>query len=124
MLRGRMLVLADTSVWVDHFRRGNHELSECLEEGDVLMHPLVMGELACGNLGNRAEILDLFRRLPSTRVASDSEVLAMIEHRKLMGRGIGYVDAHVLAGAALTPCTRLWTLDKRLAKLAEAVGVA
>lgn len=124
MLRGRMLVLADTSVWVDHFRRGNHELSECLEEGDVLMHPLVMGELACGNLGNRAEILDLFRRLPSTRVASDSEVLAMIEHRKLMGRGIGYVDAHVLAGAALTPFTRLWTLDKRLAKLAEAVGVA
>ncbi|HVX40595.1 MAG TPA: PIN domain-containing protein [Gemmatimonadaceae bacterium] len=122
--RGRTQVLVDTSVWVDHFRRGNSELVQLLEDGDVSTHPFVIGELACGNLANRTAILDLFQQLPAAQVASESEVLAMIERRRLMARGIGYVDAHVLAAAALTPFTRLWTLDKRLAKIAGELGLS
>lgn len=122
--RGRSLVLVDTSVWIGHFRAANHELVQLLEDGDVSTHPFIIGELACGNLSNRTGILDLFAQLPRAQVASDPEVLAMIERRRLMGRGIGFVDAHMLAAAALTPFTRLWTLDKRLAKIAGELGVA
>ncbi|MEO6878725.1 MAG: PIN domain-containing protein [Gemmatimonadaceae bacterium] len=112
------MILVDTSVWIDHFRDHDDALSRALEDGEVLIHPLVVGELACGNLRNRAEILDLLGALPLAREATHDEVLAFIERRKLMGRGIGYIDAHLLAAAVLTPWTRLRTHDKRLARLA------
>ncbi len=112
------MILVDTSVWIDHFRDHDDELARALDDGEVLIHPLVVGELACGNLRNRAEILGLLGALPLAREATHDEVLAFIERRSLMGRGIGYIDAHLLAAAALTPWTRLRTHDKRLARLA------
>jgi predicted nucleic acid-binding protein len=87
------------------------------------MHPFVLGELACGNLRNRTELLTLFGHLPGIPVATDAEVLVFIERRVLMGRGIGFVDAHLLASIALSRDTRLWTLDKRLARVAEEIGL-
>ncbi|MFA6955903.1 MAG: type II toxin-antitoxin system VapC family toxin [Thermoanaerobaculia bacterium] len=115
------MILADTSVWIDHFRRGNAALVEALEREDVLVHPFVIGELACGELKKRREILELLASLPSAIVASDEEALQFIEQRRLMGKGIGYIDVHLLASAALTEGARLWTLDKRLAPFARAV---
>jgi predicted nucleic acid-binding protein len=117
------VILADTSVWIEHFRRGVPELAALLESGTVLTHPFVLGELACGNLRDRAEVLDLLGRLPFAPMASDPEVLAFIERRDLMGRGIGYVDAHLLAAVALAGDARLWTLDRRLAALAGEMGL-
>jgi predicted nucleic acid-binding protein len=108
------MILADTSVWIDHFRRGNSELVESLERGEVLTHPFVIGELACGQLKKRREILELLRALPAATVATDDEVLVFIEQRHLMGKGIGYVDAHLLAAVTLTEDARLWTLDSKL----------
>jgi hypothetical protein len=92
-----------------------------LENDEVLMHSFVLGELACGNLSNRVEILGLLEALPRAREATDGEVLAFIERRRLTGRGIGYVDAHLLAATALTPGTQLLTHDKRLARLASSM---
>jgi predicted nucleic acid-binding protein len=115
------LILVDTSVWVDHLRKGVPELVELLERGDVLTHPFVIGELACGDLKNRGELLDLLAALPSAVVASDEETLLFIEHRKLMAKGIGYIDAHLLASVTLTGDAQLWTADKRLAQLAESL---
>jgi len=114
-------LLADTSVWVDHLRRGNRELARALEDERVVTHPFVIGELACGNLANRAEVLDLLQRLPSATVASHEEALAFVERRKLMGRGIGWVDVHLLASATLSDDVELWTLDARLARVAAAI---
>jgi predicted nucleic acid-binding protein len=116
------MVLADTSVWIEHLRRGHPGLTELLRQGLVLMHPSVAGELACGNLKNRAAILaDLFA-LPTTTVASDGEVLQLIEDRRLWGRGLGWIDAQLLASALISNC-RLWTLDKRLAAIASDLKV-
>jgi predicted nucleic acid-binding protein len=112
------LILVDTSVWVTHLRRRSPALQQLLQEGLVLTHPFVMGELACGHLKNRQEILGLFSALPEAKVAEQEEVLRFIEHYHLMGSGLGWVDAHVLTSAALTS-TRLWTVDKSLAKAAE-----
>ena len=117
------MILADTSVWVEHFRRRNALLNEALLEGDVLLHPFVVGELACGNLANRAEILDLLGELPMARTAAHEEVMTMIERRRLMSLGIGYIDAHLLAAVAITPESRLLTLDRRLATIAESLGL-
>jgi len=111
------LILVDTSVWVDHLRSGVPRLAELLQEGAVLIHPFVIGELACGNLRNRRQVLDLLHGLPAAKVASNSEVLVMIEQHQLMGCGIGYVDAHLLAAARLAGCP-LWTQDRRLAAIA------
>jgi predicted nucleic acid-binding protein len=111
------VILADTSVWIDHFRRRNQRLMDALENGDVVTHPFVIGELACGNLRNRREILDLLHLLPTAIVATDREALAFIEKRKLMGRDLGYVDVHLLASAALSPDVTLWSLDERLRRL-------
>ena len=102
------MILVDTSVWVDHLRRGVPRLATLLQESAVMIHPWVIGELACGNLSNRRQVLDLLQGLPAATVASDSEVLMMIEQQQLMGRGIGYVDAHLLAAARLSGCP-LWT---------------
>ena len=117
------MILVDTSVWVDHLRSGVPLLANLLQEGEVLIHPWVIGEIACGNLRNRQQVLDLLLGLPTALVASDSEVLLLIERGNLMGRGIGYVDAHLLAAAKLSRCG-LWTQDRRLAVLAQEQGLA
>ena len=117
------MILVDTSVWVEHLRRGLPRLATLLQEGEVLIHPWVIGELACGNLRNRSQVLDLLQGLPEATLASDAEVLLLIDRDRLMGRGIGYVDAHLLAAARLSDC-RLWTQDRRLAAVAEEQGVA
>jgi predicted nucleic acid-binding protein len=109
------VILVDTSVWIDHLRSGEPRLAEILEVGSVKMHPFVLGELACGNLRNRREVLRYLVNLPSAAVATDAEALDFIERRRLMGWGIGYVDVHLLASAALDgDGTRLWTRDKNL----------
>ncbi|HEX8409910.1 MAG TPA: type II toxin-antitoxin system VapC family toxin [Thermoanaerobaculia bacterium] len=118
------MILADTSVWIDHLRKGVAALAEVLEEGEVLMHPYVLGELACGNLRAREEVLGLLARLPSALVATDAETLLFIEKRALMGRGIGYIDAHLLASVTLTEDAKLWTRDKRLAVVAAQLGLS
>ena len=110
------MILADTSVWVDHFRRGNRHLRELLEAGEVAMHPLILGELACGNLARRAGTLHLLERLPAIPRLPDPLVLEAIASRRLWAKGIGWIDAHLLV-AALVSGTPLWTLDQRLARL-------
>jgi predicted nucleic acid-binding protein len=117
------VILVDTSVWVEHLRRGLPRLATLLQEGEVLIHPWVIGELACGNLRNRGDVLELLQGLPAAVVASDSEVLLLIEREQLMGRGIGYVDAHLLASTKLSHA-QLWTQDRRLAALAKERGLA
>jgi predicted nucleic acid-binding protein len=110
------MILVDTSVWIDHFRNGNARLRELLEKGEVVTHPMVLGELACGNLQKRAETLRLLGRLPRIPQAPDHLVLQSIESRRLFGKGIGWIDAHVLA-ASLLSSVPLWTLDRRLTEL-------
>jgi len=117
------VILVDTSVWIDHLRTGDDTLVALLEAGDVATHPFILGELACGNLRNRAEVLGLLTDLPRVTSATDDEVLAMIERRSMMARGIGYTDAHLLASVAITPETRLWSRDKRLTRIARELGL-
>ncbi len=117
-------VLVDTSVWVDHLRAGDSGLVDLLDHNRVRSHPFVIGELACGNLRNRSEILTLLKDLPQASVASHDEVLLYIESHELMGRGIGYVDAHLLASVALAGQIRIWTRDKRLQAVATALALA
>lgn len=118
------MILADTSVWIDHLRSGEPQLSSLLDDGSVLMHPFVLGEMACGNLRNRKVVLELLADLPHAIVATEAEVLDFIEHHFLMGRGIGYVDAHLLASVSLSDSTRLWTRDRRLEAAAETLDVS
>ena len=117
------MVLVDTSVWIDHLRIHDERLAAHLREAEVIMHPFVVGEIALGELRRRVEILSLLSRMPQAPVASHLEVLAFIEHRALRGRGIGYVDAHLLASALLAGAS-LWTHDKRLRAIARSLGVA
>ena len=116
------MILADTSVWVEHFRMGSERLRSLLHSEQVLCHPFVIGELACGTLRNRQEILSTLRALPEARVAEQEEVLRFLEARRLYGRGLGWVDAHLLASTLLTGCT-LWTLDQPLRRAAAALQV-
>ena len=118
------MILADTSVWIDHFRRGCPRLSRRLTKGNILCHPFVIGELACGRMQSRAEILRLIGELPAVRVAMHSEAMALIDRHSLAGEGLGWVDIHLLAATLLTPPTRLWTRDKSLAKAAAQLGVS
>jgi len=118
------MILVDTSVWVDHLRDGTPALAAALEQGRVLTHPFVLGELACGNLKNRSEVLQLLGELPAAPMATDPEALDFIERRALMGRGIGYVDVHLLASVALAGTAQLWTQDKRLAAVAADLELA
>ena len=116
------MVLVDTSVWIDHLRRGNRGLADLLNRASVLSHPLVIGELACGRLENRDEIFSLLSALPMALVAEHDEVLRLLDDERLYGRGLGWVDVHLLASARLTVCT-LWTLDKPLSKAADALDL-
>jgi predicted nucleic acid-binding protein len=118
------VILVDTSVWVEHLRVGNATLVGELGAGRVLAHPFVIGELACGTLQNRREVLDLLGRLPSAPMATHDEALAFLERRTLMGRGIGFVDVHLLASAALAAPARLWSRDRRLAAVAIDLDLA
>lgn len=107
------MVLADTSIWVEHFRKSQPELVELLLSSSILMHPFIAGELACGNLNNRTKFLKDLETLPKARLATNLEVMRFIEDRRLYGMGIGWTDAHLIASALLSQC-KLWTLDKRL----------
>lgn len=118
------MILVDTSVWIDYLRRGGDRLAELLEDNKVLAHPLVIGELACGNLVNRQQLLYHLQRLPQAVVAGDEEVLAFIEAHSLMGRGAGYVDMHLLASARLSPGALLWSRDRKLAALASELNIS
>lgn len=117
-----MIVLPDTSVWIAHLRQRNNRLTHLLAEGHVLSHPFIIGELACGNLANRSVLLENLSLLPSAEHVSDSEVRHLIESRRLWGRGLGWVDMHLLASALLTRCG-LWTFDKPLAATASELGM-
>lgn len=119
-----MPVLADSSVWIDHIRRPDVALSRALSEGLVVVHPFVLGEIALGSIKDRGEAVSALRALPEARVARPGEVLALIERHRLFGTGVGYVDAHLLASALLTPGTTLWTRDRRLRGAAERLRVA
>jgi len=116
------MVLVDTSVWVSHLRYGNDELRKLLHDGEVLSHPFVVGELACGNLKNRHAILTYLQSLPMTILAEDKEVLKFIENNQLMGKGLGYIDVHLIASAVLTDAP-LWSLDKTLDKFTKKIGI-
>lgn len=117
-------VLVDTSVWVDHFRRRNEALIGWLMQDAVLIHPWVLGELACGTPPARVQTLTDLAALQSVKVATVDEVMALVERERLYGEGCGLVDLGLLASALITPGARLWTLDRRLARLAERLGVA
>jgi predicted nucleic acid-binding protein len=107
------MILVDTSVWVEHFRSGTIGLEMLLIDGQVVCHPFIIGELACGNLKNRTEILSLLQDLPMASRADDDEVTQFIEDHNLMGKGLGYIDIHLLMAALLTRIP-LWTIDKGL----------
>ena len=117
------MILADTSVWVDHFRSGNPELQRQLASRRIVMHPFVVAELALGSLGDRAKTLAFLDLLPQARVAQLSEVRQMIETRRLYSQGIGLTDAHLIASIFLHPPTLLWTRNKRLRTVAEALRI-
>ena len=118
------MILADTSVWVDHLKKGDRALAELLDAGQVLAHPFVIGELALGYLRRRDVVLGALRDIPRATVATDREVLDFIDRHALHGLGIGYVDAHLLAAARLTADTLLWTRDGRLARAAGRLSLA
>lgn len=118
------MVLCDTSIWIDHLRSGNAAFVELLNANQVRVHPWTIGELALGNLKQRSVILSLLGQLPQATCATHAEVMSLIDARKLHGRGIGYVDVHLLAATLLMPGDRLWTLDQRLASTAAEEGVS
>lgn len=117
------MILVDTSIWIDHLRTGDAHLKSLLNEGQVITHPYIIGELALGNLQQREVIIDSLNNLTCSAIASDFEVLAFINQNQLYGLGVGYVDAHLLASARLTPGVQLWTRDKRLRMVANQLGL-
>jgi predicted nucleic acid-binding protein len=118
------VILVDTSVWIDYLRQGDGELRTHLDAGRVLAHPFVTGELALGSLQKRDVILNALQDLPQATVATDEEVLGLIERQTLFGMGIGYIDAHLLAAVSLSPDSAIWTRDKRLLAAATRLGLA
>ncbi len=115
------MILVDTSVWVEHLRHGDDELRAHLEHGEVFCHPLVIGELACGSMRHRSQILELLKSLPSAPVAEHDEAIHFLDNRRLYGCGLGWIDIHLLASASLAGA-RLWTMDRALNKAAEQLG--
>jgi predicted nucleic acid-binding protein len=117
------MILADTSIWIDHLRAGDLQLGQLLNQGQVVIHPMVIGELALGSFKERSQALALLDLLPQVPVARLSEVRHMIEARRLHGRGIGLVDAHLIASVLIDSSSRLWTRDKNLRKVAGDIGI-
>jgi len=117
------LILADTTIWIDYFRSGNKEMSKHLDQGHIVIHPLIIAELSLGSLQERLKTLELLDLLPQVRVAQLSEVRAMIEARRLYSLGIGLIDAHLIASVFINPSTLLWTRDKQLRKVGEVLGI-
>lgn len=117
------MVLVDTSIWVSHLTKGNARLKTLLEKAEVVCHPFIIGELACGNIKNRTEILSLLQALPMAGVAKHEEALRFIESHHLMGSGLGLIDVHLLASALLTRVL-LWTADKRLRAASAELNIA
>lgn len=117
------MILVDTSIWVTHFRHGNRQLKNLLMDAEVMCHPFIIGELACGNIENRNEILSLLKSLPLAPTIEFDEFIFFIERNRLMGIGIGFVDVHLLASAKLTEIP-LWTADKRLKSAAAKLYLA
>ncbi len=118
------MILVDSSIWIDHLRSNDAVLADLLNRGLILSHPFVIGELALGSLRQRSTIIAALRDLPMATVANDAEVLEFIQRQPLHGRGIGYIDAHLLASARLTPSTKLWTRDRRLQQVASELALA
>jgi len=117
------LILADTSVWIDHFRSGNKDLGKALNQGQIVIHSWIIAELALGSLRGHAKTLAMLDLLPQVRVAQLSELRHMIESRRLYSLGIGLTDAHLIASVFLNPPTLLWTRDKPFRRVAEALGI-
>ncbi len=117
------MILADTSIWIDHLRSGNKEMKELLDRGQIVVHPFIVAELALGSLRDRAKTLALLDLLPQMRVAQLSELRLMIEARRLYNLGIGLTDAHLIASVFMHSPTLLWTKDKRLRQVAENLGI-
>lgn len=117
------MILADTSVWIDHLRSGDPEMRKHLHQGHIVIHPFIIAELALGSLQKRSRTLALLDLLPQARVAHLSEVRLTIEARRLYTLGIGLTDAHLIASVFINPSTLLWTRDKRLRKATEALGI-
>ena len=118
------MILADSSVWINHLIVENPQLVSLLDQDQILIHPMVIGELACGNMRDRSSVMRLLRRLPGIPTATHDEVFFLIENHQMMGRGIGFIDAHLLAAAVMSAQTQLWTNDRRLMVLASELGVA
>ena len=118
------MILVDTSVWINHLRKGDANLVALLNDAQVLMHPFVIGELALGHLKQRRTVLGALQNLPQAIAASDDETLNFIERHKLFGQGIGYIDAHMLAATRLTPDSKLWTRDKALRAVSVRLSLA
>ncbi len=118
------MVLVDTSVWIEHLRYGDETLARLLEGNQVLTHPFVIGEIACGNLADRDEILSRLMDLPVLSAATESEARYFLDRNRLMGRGIDYIDVHLLAATALAPPARLWTRDKRLEAVSRSLNLS
>lgn len=118
------MILVDTSVWIDHLHRSEPGLVELTEREEIACHPMVAGELALGSLARREAVLDLLMSLPQTTAASHDEVMELVSRRSLHGRALSLVDAHLLASLLLTPGTRIWTRDRRLAAAARELGLA
>ncbi len=116
------MVLVDTSVWVLHLREMNIGLERLLNGGDVVCHPFIVGELACGNLKNRTEILSLLHSLPMATQAENEDIIKFIENYRLMGKGLGYIDMHLLASAILIGVP-IWTFDKKLGEVSTELGI-
>ena len=116
------MVLVDTSIWISHLRDGNVGLEVLLNDGSVICHPFIVGELACGHLKNRSEILSLLQALPMATNADNEEVMRFIENYHLMGKGLGYIDMHLLASAILSKIP-LWTFDKKLQEVSDKMGL-
>lgn len=116
------MVIIDTSVWIAHFRKANAHLQKLLSEGEVFCHHFIVGEIACGNIHNRTEIISLMQALPSTPIAAQEEILSFIDHKKLYGAGIGLIDVHLLASAFLTKAS-VWTVDNKLQRVAAKLNI-
>lgn len=118
------MILVDTSVWIEHMHGRVPQLAIALDDAQVLSHPFVIGELACGSIRSRRQILDLLNELPTAPIANHDEAIALIERRALMGKGLTYADVHLLAAAAIGDDVQLWTNDKKLRSAAHAMGLA